>query len=234
MGFDGEYGPLVIRWLCLAGAVLAPAPALACRLALLLALDVSSSVDAREYELQRNGLAAALIAPEVQRAFLDNPVPVALAAYEWSGRFNQEIILHWTMIRTSEDLARAADRIVTAPRSSTGFQTALGHALGYAARYFPEGPACASRTIDVSGDGESNHGFSPRVAYQRFPLAGVTVNALAIGASVGLDNLEVYYRTELIKGPGAFVELAADYEDFQRAMARKLEREVTSLAIGAR
>ncbi|MEL6103903.1 MAG: DUF1194 domain-containing protein, partial [Pseudomonadota bacterium] len=67
-----------------------------CRLALLLALDVSSSVDMVEDDLQRGGLAAALVAPEVRAAFLAGPDPVALAVFEWSGRYNQEIILDWT------------------------------------------------------------------------------------------------------------------------------------------
>ena len=216
------------------GMCLVPWPAVACRLALLLALDVSSSVDDREYALQRNGLAAALASPEVVEAFLGASEPVAVAAFEWSGRFNQQVVLPWTMIRSAEDLRVAGHALAGAERSTRGFQTALGHALGFAARYFGEAPACSAQTIDVSGDGESNHGFTPSAAYGMFPLRNVTVNALAIGRSVGLDNLVVYYRRAVIRGPGSFVEQAVDYADFERAMRRKLRREVASFAVGLR
>lgn len=207
---------------------------MACRLALLLALDVSASVDDREYALQRNGLAAALVAPEVAAAFLDAPAPVAIAAFEWSGRFNQQIILPWTLVQSQVDLAAAADTIVNTERQSKGFQTALGHALGYASRYFGEAPDCARQTIDVSGDGESNHGFTPGDAYVQFQMGHVTVNALAIGPSVGLDNLVVYYRSQVIKGTGAFVEQAIDFTDFERAMRQKLRREIATFVVGAK
>ena len=216
---------------CLALAVV-PAPALACRLALLLALDVSSSVDAREYALQRDGLAAAMRAPEVVDAFLSTSEPVALAAFEWSGAHNQSLVLPWTVIESVSGLEAASEVVAGAERSNQGFQTALGHALGYAARYFGEAPICSARTLDVSGDGESNHGFRPREAYRRFEYDGVTVNALAVGPSVGLDNLLVYYRREVVRGHGSFVELATGYDDFERAMRRKLEREVSTFAIG--
>lgn len=224
----------MIRFVVLVILCLLPGPVMACRLALLLALDVSSSVDEGEYALQRRGLAAALTSPKVMAAFLETPSPVALAAFEWSGRFNQQIILPWTLVTSPADLQTAAGDVVRTERSSKGFQTALGHALGYASRYFGEAPDCARQTIDVSGDGESNHGFTPAAAYASFPLEGVIVNAMAIGQSVGTDNLVVYYRGQVIRGAGAFVEEARDYVDFERAMRRKLQREVSSLVVGAR
>ena len=192
------------------------------------------SVDEREYLLQRNGLAAALIAPEVVEAFLVSPEPVAIAAYEWSGRYNQHLVLDWSLIGSAEDLLTASRRVAQASRSQDEFPTAMGYALGHAAQLFRSAPSCLARTVDVSADGESNHGFRPRLAYKHFPLDGVTVNGLAIGESVGLDNLVVYFRNEVLKGPGAFVETARDYDDFERAMRRKLEREVASFAIGQR
>lgn len=224
----------MIRFLVSLGAIVLPTPVLACRLALLLALDVSSSVDAREYALQRDGLAAALRAPEVAEAFLAVPEPVALAAFEWSGPHSQTLVLPWTLITDHLELDAAAGRIAQAKRSNSGFQTALGHALAYASRYFGEAPTCHAKTLDVSGDGESNHGFPPHEAYRRFGLADVTVNALAIGPSVGLDNLTVYYRRELVQGTGAFVEVARGYRDFTRAMRLKLVREVSPLVVGLR
>lgn len=209
-----------------------PGHALACRLALLLALDVSSSVDNREYLLQRNGLAAALLAPEVATAFLRAREPVALAAYEWSGRYNQHTILDWRVIRTKSDLASASEQIASTRRSEDEFPTALGYSLGHAATLLARAPSCDRKTIDVSGDGENNEGFEPLLAYRHFPLNGVTVNGLAIGGSMPLDGLVRYFRREVIRGPGAFVETATDYGDFERAIRRKLEREVSAIAVG--
>ncbi|MEO0865387.1 MAG: DUF1194 domain-containing protein, partial [Pseudomonadota bacterium] len=93
----------MVRALALFLALTCAGPAAACRLALLLALDVSSSVDAREDQLQRGGLAAALVAPEVVAAFLASEDPVALAAFEWSGRYNQEILFDWILINSPAD-----------------------------------------------------------------------------------------------------------------------------------
>ncbi len=225
---DLKYGASSgLRLVALSGAFLGMAsPAVACRLALLLALDASASVDNEEYILQRNGLATALIAPEVEAAFLSAPEPVALAAYEWSGQWNQRIMLDWRLIRSGEDLLVAAQELSEISRSATGFPTAIGHALGYAAGMLEEAPSCTQQTIDVSGDGENNHGFPPFFAYKHFPLDGVTVNVLAIGGATELDALVTYFREEVIRGPNAFVERARDHTDFERAMRRKLEREV--------
>jgi len=211
----------------------APVPAGACRIALLLALDVSASVDSGEFLLQRNGLASALLADEVQTAFLESPEPVALAAYQWSGRYNQALVLDWRLIRSRADLVAAAEVIAASKRSETEFPTALGYALGYAASVFRTAPDCVRRKIDVSGDGRNNEGFPPALAYRDFQLDGVTVNALAVGGSIDVGDLVDYYRREVIRGPGAFVETAGNYKDFEDAMRRKLEREVGSIAIGA-
>lgn len=235
MGFDGEYRTLVRPLWAAALALVAalPTPAAACRLALLLAIDVSSSVDAAEDRLQRNGLASALLHPDVQTAFLADPErPVALAAFEWSGRWRQVTVLEWREMRSAADLVTAAEIIAGSVRSETRFPTALGYALGHAASLLAEAPVCDRQVIDVSGDGKNNEGFDPAIAYEHFPLGGVTVNGLAIGGNVPLDEMVAYYRREVIKGPGAFVEPADGYEDFERAMTRKLLREVSAMVIG--
>ena len=213
----------------------APAEA-ACRLALLLMMDVSSSVDAAEDRLQRNGLAAALINPEVQSAFLAGAAerPVALAAFEWSGRWRQQTVLDWRLIESEGDLVRAAEEVSTSVRSETRFPTALGYALGHAASVLAEGPVCDRQVIDVSGDGRNNEGFTPDLAYEHFPLGGVTVNALAVSGDLSMEEMVDYYSREVIRGPGAFVEPATGYEDFERAMTRKLLREVSSIVVGSR
>lgn len=221
-----------MRALALALAlVLAPLAARAedCRLALVLALDVSSSVDKAEYALQQGGLASALIAPEVVRAFLAAPRPVALAVFEWSGRYNQVAVQDWTLIESRADLLFVAERVARFERSHDDFPTAIGYALGHAHTMLRSAPPCDARTVDVSGDGTNNEGFLPSAAYRSFDFTGITVNGLVInGADFEAEtDLVPFYRREVLNGPGAFLEVAQGFEDFERAMRRKLEREVS-------
>jgi len=210
-------------------------PAEACRLALLLALDVSSSVDASEDALQRGGLAAALVAPEVSQAFFATDEPVALAIYEWSGRYNQEVILNWTMISSRAALLFAAEKVASSRRSHNEFPTAMGYALGFGAGMFERAPTCWARTLDMSGDGQNNEGFGPRAAYREFPFTDVTVNGLVINASEfeAETGLIHFYEREVLHGPAAFMEIAQGFEDYERAMRRKLERELAPPVFGA-
>jgi len=227
----------VIRWLAALGlaALADPVQAEQCRLALLLALDISVSVDATEDALQRQGLAAALVAPEVERAFFSSPMPVALAVYEWSGRNTQHVILPWQMIETRPDLLDVARRIGRSTRSDAGSATAMGHALGYGATLMRQAPPCLFQTIDLSGDGSNNDGYGPQIAYRHFPFENITVNGLVINAAdfEGELFLIPFFENNVLHGPGAFLEIAQGFEDFERAMRRKLERELTSLQIGA-
>ncbi|SMY09463.1 DUF1194 domain-containing protein [Flavimaricola marinus] len=219
----------------IAAAAALPASAEACRLALVLALDVSSSVDAREYALQRDGLASALLDPSVNRAFFAAPEPVALYVFEWSGRYDQVALLpDWTLIETPADLANVAGRIAASTRSRADMPTALGYALGHASVVLKDNPGCLFSTIDVSGDGTNNEGFGPASAYAAFPFDGVTVNALAIRSPIAdfAPDLPEYFRTNVIRGPGAFVETAAGFEDYARAMRRKLLTELSVQVIG--
>ncbi|WP_241691141.1 DUF1194 domain-containing protein [Roseovarius sp. A46] len=220
-----------MRWAALlAGLFAAPAEA-ACRLALVLALDVSSSVDAQEYDLQRKGLAAALDAPDIRHAILRGEGDVALAVYEWSGRDQQKLHLDWTILRSHADITRAAALLAGMERSTTEFPTALGSALGYGAQVMTRAPECARRVIDVSGDGVNNEGFAPALAYRHFPFQNITVNGLVI---LGHDAAVLrHYRDEVLRGPGAFLEVADGFEDFRRAMARKLFREISDIVLGA-
>lgn len=201
-----------------------------CRLALLLGMDVSASVDATEYQLQIEGLAASLIHPSVVQAALSGNGPVALSIYEWSGRFQQDVLVDWTLIYSEADLTSVAERVLRATRTHEDFPTALGYALGFAATHLERAPPCLFRTVDISGDGQNNDGFPPSAAYEHFPFGGVTVNGLAIGgASRGIED---YYLEEVIHGPGAFVEYARNHEDFEEVMRRKLERELRVIILG--
>ncbi|MEL6838721.1 MAG: DUF1194 domain-containing protein [Pseudomonadota bacterium] len=214
----------------------------ACRQALALGLDMSTSVDAVEYRLQLDGLAAALNSDSVQQVlFARTDAPVRISVYEWSGPPNQTLILPWTTLHAPSDLATATavlrnhERLVAAPT------TAIGAALLYGFDLLEQQPDCWRRTLDLSGDGETNTGPRPQdIADSRTPT-GVVVNGLVIGAgNAGGDDhrfadikaLSSYYRQHVTRGPGSFVEVALGFEDYASAMERKLLRELASIAIG--
>jgi Ca-activated chloride channel family protein len=205
-------------------ASLAPKPAPACSLSLVLAMDGSASVDAREHALQLNGLAEALRDPEVVAA-IEAVGGIWVTSFEWSGRYQQLQQLGWKHLSDAASAAEAAEILRRAPRGFTEFPTAIGYALGHAAVQLRKAPAdCARKVVDVAGDGINNDGFGPQSAYKAFDFAGVTVNGLVIS---GPDAPPVdYYRTNVIRGPGAFIELAASYDDYAAAMKRKLLREI--------
>ncbi|EYD78325.1 identified by similarity to GB.1 [Rubellimicrobium mesophilum DSM 19309] len=221
---------LMLAW----GAALAGgAEAQDCRLALVLALDVSSSVDASEDRLQREGLARALVAPGVREAFLAGD-PVALAAFEWSGEHSQVAILSgWELVTDEADLDRISRTILDSRRSRSNLPTAVGAALGHAATELRNAPACRAKTIDVAGDGVHNDGFSPRLAYENFPLADVTVNALIVGGAGGEDaRLVAWFQAEVLHGPGAFSVYTRGYDDYANAMEAKLLKELELPMVG--
>ncbi|WP_135503707.1 DUF1194 domain-containing protein [Roseovarius aestuariivivens] len=204
----------------------------ACRLALVLALDVSSSVDAREYDLQRLGLAAALNATEVRHAILEGaPGHVALAVYEWSGFYQHKIQLDWTVLDSPAAINAAVASLLKMQRSHDDFPTSMGPALGYAAQLLQRGPNCARQVIDVSGDGVNNYRYGPAEAYRHFPLSGVTVNGLVILGDQ--PSVLSFYGSEVLHGPGAFLVVANGFEEFREAMTRKLYREVNDIILGS-
>lgn len=224
------------RLLALAAAVLLSAAASGeaaaqarCGLSLVLAIDVSSSVDEADYRLQMDGLAGALTDPSVMTAIIESGGIQAMA-FEWSGRFSQVEVAPWAFLSGEASIRAFAGRISAHPRSRFDLPTALGHALGHAVTQFATAPlACARRVIDVSGDGVNNEGFGPMEAYRHFPVAGIQVNALVIA---GADPDPVgYYRAEVLHGPGAFLEVAADFADYREAMRRKLLREINGSAL---
>ncbi len=223
--------------LAVAGIITAalPAQAVECRLALALAVDVSSSVDAREDTLQRGGIVAALTASGVEEAFFASDLPVALAVYEWSGRYNQELLLDWTLIDGRAALIQAAEMIAASKRSHNESPTAMGYALGYGGNLLDRAPRCLRKILDMAGDGQNNEGFPPASAYREFPFQGVTVNGLVVNAAdfEGEVGLVAFYKSQVLHGPGAFVVIADGFEDYERAMRRKLERELSLPSIGA-
>ncbi|SHI04784.1 DUF1194 domain-containing protein [Marivita hallyeonensis] len=202
-----------------------------CRLALVLALDVSSSVDAEEYVLQRDGLAAALDDPTIRSAILEGPGYVSIAIYEWSGRRQSTMVRDWVALTDGAAIDDLIATLTSSPRSHTRFPTAMGYALGYGATLLARGPECDRQVIDVSGDGENNDGFPPRLAYKNFPFANVTVNGLAVLGSA--PEVIDYFQREVRYGFGAFVETSLGYQGYREAMTRKLFRELNDRILSA-
>ncbi len=213
----------------------------ACRQALALGLDVSGSVDGREYRLQLDGLAAALRDPRVIRALLAMPAaPVRIAVYEWSGPDYQRTLAGWTELRSAAAIDRLAARLRATARAPAPPGTALGAAMAFGADLLTRQPECWRRTLDISGDGRHNMGPHPRLVRDRLAPRGLTINALAIGADAPRNTdrrheeiaaLSSYFRAFVITGPGAFVETAIGFEDYRAAMIRKLLKELEAPAM---
>lgn len=202
-----------------------------CDLALVLAMDASSSVDESEYILQMKGMAAALLDPEVQEA-IDSIGGLYLSAFEWNGKLKQKIIFNWVYVDDRGDAAQLAAILARHQRNATNFPTALGAALGFAHRMFPRLPQpCARKVIDVAGDGRSNDGITPGEIYQLYDFSGIQVNGLVIkdhftSPETFYRDPEEYYRENVIRGTGAFLELAHTFDDFEKAMKKKLLKEI--------
>ncbi|WP_425099629.1 DUF1194 domain-containing protein [Tropicibacter sp. S64] len=211
-------------------SVLAGAAEAACRQALSLGLDVSGSVDAQEYRLQLDGLAAALENGEVVDAFLAMPdAPVRLMVFEWSGPHAPRVLQEWVTVLGAPDLAAVAQRLRRTGRAKLDPSTAIGVAKQAGARMLADQGACWRRVLDLSGDGESNTGPRP----QDVRPGGLTINALVVtgeepGALLG------YFKAYVIEGEQAFVEPALGFEDFEAAMVRKLKRELQVLVLSER
>ena len=224
------------RGLAVVLALASPAPAEECRLALVLALDVSSSVDTREHALQREGLASALVDREVVRLFLADR-PVAVHVFEWANPATQvPLTAGWVLVEREADLAGMAAALLSLPRAGGSGQqqtTAIGAALVHASSALAAAPACRARTVDVSGDGRNNAGLAPRQVYGTHPFDTVTVNALVVSGATrgevdpnGDQALNAWFLSNVVRGWGAFSIVADGYEDFRRAMKAKLLREI--------
>ncbi len=201
-----------------------------CRLALALAVDVSRSVDSQDYVIQTEGLAGAFEDHAVRAAIFGPEGEVALAIYYWSGDGYQDLVQPWVILNGPEALDAAIWKVRLTPRPEAPLATAMGDALRYGADLMAEAPDCARKVIDVAGDGRNNEGISVARTYEREDFTGITVNGLAVGEHE--IDLVRYFHEELIRGPGAFVEVAPRQADYPRAIHRKLLRELQGPMIG--
>jgi hypothetical protein len=218
----------------LATALIASRPAAAdpIELQLVLAIDASGSVDAREFDLQLGGLAAAFRDPVVVRAIEATNGGIAVALLQWSDPGHQVVAVPWMLVADGDAAARFAARVLAAGRLIDG-ETAIAPALLFAQALIEEAAVVAHRrVVDVSGDGASNWGPDPDAARDRLVAAGTTINGLAILNEQ--PALERYFRDHVIGGVAAFVLTAADYDDYARAIRLKLLREIEGTPVGLR
>jgi hypothetical protein len=204
--------------------LLKPTPAGAAGLALVLAVDVSASVTADSYILQRNGIARAFENIRVVETISAIPGGIEALVLEWSDPDKIAVTVPWRRVADAESAAAFAAALRATGRSSDGL-TAIGPALLTAAAAFDRLPEPAEqRVIDISGDGMANFGLPPTAARDRVLASGIVINGLAILTEE--PWLESYYNSNVVGGPGAFVIAAKDFRSFADAMTTKLVREL--------
>lgn len=197
--------------------------------ALVVSVDVSSSVDERRYKLQLEGIASALEDKGVIDAILNGPKGgILLAMVAWDDR--QRIALPWLRIASAADAYEAARRVRALPRYSGQFTCVAGMLRYISDKVIPQIPARALRVVvDVSGDGSDNCNAEETAAAVRDELASraTTINGLPILEGREAATLEQWYTENVKGGPGSFILPAAGYEDFGRAIRQKFVIEIS-------
>lgn len=200
-------------------------------LALVLAVDSSSSVDGPEYDLQINGYANAFRDEDVIDAIerLDG-TGIAVTFVQWSANFQQFQTVPWLQVVDRRSAEAFATAIETQSRKFLGFGTALGSAIEFSVKLFPKSRYHGRRkSIDISADERANMGAHPSYTRELATAAGVTVNGLAILHDH--PNLADYFHESVITGPDAFVQTVASYDDIANAIKRKLLREIAGSSV---
>ncbi|MFZ1885134.1 MAG: DUF1194 domain-containing protein [Rhodoplanes sp.] len=208
---------------------------------LVLAVDISYSMDLDEQALQREGYAAAPTSPEFVDAVRQGLHGKIVATYvEWAGTAEQKIVVPWRVIEDRESAESFAHEIANTPYRRA-YRTSISGVLQFAAPLFAQsGQRGLRRVIDVSGDGANNHGMPVTIARDEVLAGGATINGLPImlkrpsSASMDIENLDVYYEDCVIGGPSAFVIPIRDRAQFKEATRTKLVLEVAGRAPPAR
>src|SRR5215470_11580873 len=210
-------------------------------LLLVLAADVSRSVDADKFKLQREGYAAAFSDDRVINTIASGlHGRIAVCFVEWSGTGSPRMVIDWALIKDSDSAKQFGDQLLEIPRSFAD-STSISGGIDFALTQFGRAPFDAERrTIDVSGDGNNNNGRDVRLARAEAVAAGVTVNGLVILTDERFSlnrehtnppgGLEKYYRDNVIGGPGAFVLVAKDFNSFGNLLIKKLIAEIALVA----
>ena len=237
------------RWLCRAVLIaaalfvadLALAPSIRAAekvdLLLVLASDVSRSVDAEKFKLQREGYASAISDKRVLDAIAaGRNKRIAVLFLEWSGVGNQKVVIDWTPIDGAKAAQEFADKLLELPRAFAD-RTSISGGIEFAVAQFPRAPFAAERqTIDVSGDGTNNSGRDVTLARDEALAKGITINGLVILSDSPLPwnpehtnppgGLDGYYRNNVIGGAGAFVMVADNHDSFGQAIVKKMIAEI--------
>jgi hypothetical protein len=202
---------------------------------LVLAVDVSRSVDAEEMDMQFRGYAAAFRDQRMVEALSRGPVgQVAVTLFTWSDWNIQEHLIPWMKLDGPQGCERFARAVDAAPRR-THLYTSISGAIDFASRLFGQGYEGTRRVVDISGDGINNSGREVELARREALDQGIILNGLAVldrtppppglGAQQPLDD---YYRERVIGGPGAFLMVAEGFEAFEQAVRRKIIREIAA------
>ena len=195
-------------------------------LALVLAIDISRSVNNDEYLLQRGGLAYAIRHPDVVAAIKSGQLKrIAVTVVQWSDYEAQVVVVPWMVISDTKSAIRFSNRVAKAVRFYGGHGTHVAGMIKFGAQLLEDVPFIASRkVIDISGDGRDNITSAPGRHRDDAVAAGITINGLAIENEE--KDLRHYYRDYVIGGPGAFVIRTQRYKDYGDAMQKKLVREI--------
>ena len=206
-------------------------------LALAMAIDISGSIDPDEAHLQREGYVQAFRDPVVVKAILGGSNGrIAVAYYEWSDAWVQRILIDWTLLDSEASIAAFASRLAAAP-ISIARRTSISGAIRYAIPLFGRSPYEAERKVlDISGDGSNNDGapvtdmrheaLKERIIINGLPIMNDRPNPFGFPSEADLDK---YYLACVTGGPRSFVEVARNFEDFPRAVRKKLLQEVADI-----
>src|SRR5258708_1854956 len=225
-----------------AGLFLSPAARAAEEVDLLLVLssDVSRSIDAPKFKLQRDGYAAAIVNPRVIQAIRSGALgKIAISFVEWSGVGAQKIVIDWTVIRDEATAKDFSAQVIEAPRAFAD-RTSISGGIDFAMAQLARAPFQANRhTIDVSGDGTNHSGRDVTDARDEALAKGVTINGLVILSERPMSwnadhtnppgGLDADYRNNVIGGPGSYVMVAENFRSFGQAILNKLIAEIATV-----
>jgi Protein of unknown function (DUF1194) len=210
-------------------------------LLLVLSSDVSRSIDAPKFKLQRDGYSAAIMNPRVIQAIRSGALgKIAVSFVEWSGVGAQKVVIDWTVIRDEASAKDFSAQVVEAPRAFAD-RTSISGGIDFSMAQLARSPFQANRhTIDVSGDGTNNAGRDVAAARDEALAQGVTINGLVILSERPMSwnadhtnppgGLDTYYRDNVTGGPGSFVLVAENFDSFGQAILNKLIAEIATNA----
>jgi uncharacterized protein YbaA (DUF1428 family) len=203
---------------------------------LILAVDVSYSMDMEELAIQREGYAQAIVSKDFLAALKTGPTgKIAVTYFEWAASSDQKVIIPWRVIDGPESADAVAAEIMKTPIRRAS-RTSISGAINFAMPLFDENQLHGlRRVIDISGDGPNNNGSPVTIARDAAVEKGIVINGLPIMAkepsysTMDIENLDLYYEDCVIGGPGSFVVTIKERDKFKEAIRTKLVMEVAGL-----